>query len=299
MHHSVLLEEAVELLGIRPEGVYVDATAGAGWHVKAILAQLGPTGRVYAIDRDPGALARIAARPDVGGDERCSLIQGNFGDIAELMSAAGVEQVNGVLMDLGISSDQLDDPERGLSFNQEGPLDMRLCPNDELTAADIVNQADPFELVRIFRTYGEETRATAVSRAIVRERAKAPIETTKHLADIVCSVIGRKRKHHPATRVFQALRIAVNDELGSLERGLDGSLSVLEEGGRLVAISFHSLEDRIVKQFFRSMARQGELLELTRKPVPPSEDEIRSNPRSRSAKMRAARRTDRENLAVA
>ena len=305
MHQSVMLEEAVALLGVRAEGVYVDATAGAGGHVRAILERLGPKGRVYAIDRDPASLARIASMSDVGGDARCRLLQGNFADIGALMDAAGTEKVNGVLMDLGISSDQLDDPARGLSFNQDGPLDMRMCPHDALMAAHIVNQAEPLELVRIFRTYGEEPRAMAVSRAIVRERAKAPIETTTHLADIVSRVVGRKRKHHPATRVFQALRIAVNDELGSLERGLDGALASLEEGGRLVAISFHSLEDRIVKRFMRrhegvweslqagGEAWRGELprvKRVTRKFIKPGDAEVGINPRARSAKCRAVER---------
>ena len=305
MHQSVLLKEAVELLGVRADGVYVDATAGAGGHVRAILERLGPTGRVYAIDRDPAALARLASTADVGGDARCCLRQGNFADLSALLKAEGLESISGVLMDLGISSDQLDDPERGLSFNQDGPLDMRLCPRDDVTAAEIVNQADLTELVHIFRTYGEESRAMAVARAIVREREKAPIETTTQLADMVSRVVGRKRKHHPATRVFQALRIAVNDELGSLERGLDGALASLEEGGRLVVISFHSLEDRIVKRFMRrhegtweslhegGEAWRGELPRVKRtlrKFVSAGDDEVRRNPRARSAKCRAVER---------
>ena len=309
MHQSVLLEEAVELLGIRADGVYVDATAGAGGHVRAILERLGPTGRVYAIDRDPAALARLASLADVGGDARCRLLQGNFADFSALLKAEEIESISGVLMDLGISSDQLDNPERGLSFNQDGPLDMRLCPMDDVTAAEIVNQADLMELVHIFRTYGEESRAMAVARAIVREREKAPIETTTQLAEIVSRVVGRKRKHHPATRVFQALRIAVNDELGSLERGLDGALASLEEGGRLVVISFHSLEDRMVKRFMRrhegiweplhegGEAWRGELprvKRMLRKFVSAGAVEVSQNPRARSAKCRAVERVPDE-----
>ena len=305
MHHSVMLDEAIELLAIRSDGVYVDGTVGAGGHSRAILSHLGPTGRVLSVDCDPSALARLAADPEMGGDTRCTLVQGNFADIEILMKTADIQKVSGVLMDLGISSTQLDDPERGLSFSHDGPLDMRLDPNGPTTAADIVNSADARELCRIFREYGEERHAMRVARAILREREVAPIVTTARLAEIVSRVVGRGGKNHPATRVFQALRIEVNNELGSLEDGLNGALNMLEVGGRLVVISFHSLEDRIVKRFMRSHEGTWESLHaggeawrgetpcvrrVTRKPRVPTDEEVQRNSRSRSAKCRAAER---------
>lgn len=307
MHHSVMLEEALALLAIRPDGIYVDGTAGAGGHTRGMLSQLGADGRVFAVDCDPTALARLAGDAGVGGDARCTLMQGNFESIGTMMkNEAGVEKVNGILMDLGYSSNQLDDPQRGFSFSKDGPLDMRLDPNAPRNAADIVNTADVDTLKYIFKTYGEEHRAHVIASAIVRERASATITTTGQLAELVSRVVGRgKRNHHPATRMFQALRIAVNDELGVLERGLDSALSVLEEGGRLVVISFHSLEDRIVKQFMRRHEGVWESLHaggsvwrgehprmkrITKKPQLPAAAEIARNPRSRSAKCRAAER---------
>lgn len=304
----VLVAETLDLLAPerRPGGVFVDATVGLGGHAEALLLR-APEARLVGLDRDPQALKRAARRLAPFGD-RVRLVPANFFHIEEVLSGLGLRGVAGVLADLGVSSLQLETPERGFSFRLEGPLDMRMGLAD-VTAADLVNQSSEGELETIFREYGEERHARRIARAIVRARAEAPIETTGQLKRLIDrnqgprDRRGREERIDPATRVFQALRIAVNRELAGLEEFVEQTVRMLEDDGRLVIISYHSLEDRIVKNTLRGLA-QGEvdpvtgrsrsetqLIEvLTRKPVRPAEEEIAFNPRSRSAKLRAARR---------
>ena len=304
-HRPVLLAEALAHLAVRPGGTYVDATFGAGGHTSAILATDGAT--VHAIDRDPQALAIGAALRDRHG-ARLHLHHGRFSDMERLLGAAGVERVDGVLMDIGVSSMQLDQAARGFSFLRDGPLDMRMG-GDGPRAADVVNSATEKELADILWRYGEERRARAIARAIVGARRENPIDTTGRLAAIVEEVLGRPRQgaKHPATRTFQALRIHVNDELGELAAGLAAAERLLKPGGRLVVITFHSLEDRLVKRFIAERSRSGaggsRHLPPVERPAPsfidvapggvtPSTEELRINPRARSARLRAAERTD-------
>jgi 16S rRNA (cytosine1402-N4)-methyltransferase len=267
-----------------PGKLIVDATVGTGGHSEAILAR---GAKLIGIDRDPLVLELARERLSRFGERAC-LAHGNFQDLEKILSGLGVEAVDGVLLDLGVSSFQLEGPERGFSFLREGPLDMRMDPAQPLSAREIVNHWPEREIARVLREYGEERYARRIARAIVRAR---PIETTTQLAELVtrCYPPGRHRIH-PATRTFQALRIAVNDELSALRKGLLAALKVLKPGGVLVAISFHSLEDRIVKHAFRQRWIAGEVEILTKKPLMPSEGEIARNPRSRSAKLRAARK---------
>ncbi len=300
-HVPVLLEAALDALQPAPGGCYIDLTVGAAGHARGILERSSPTGRLLALDADAEAVqyARSALR-DFG--ERAIVRHGSFDALGELAAEAGFAAVAGILADLGLSSRQLDRPERGFSFQTPGPLDMRLDrATQETTAADLVNGLSEQELATIIYRYGEEHRSRAVARAIVRER---PLRTTTELAEVVARAVGRPRgRIHPATRVFMALRIAVNDELGALERMLPQAVTLLAPGGRLAVISFHSLEDRIVKDYFRQEAkgcicppeapvctcgRQPRLRLLTRRPVEPSAEECARNPRSRSAKLRAA-----------
>jgi len=301
-HVPVLLNEVVEAL--RPTGGerYLDGTFGAGGYTRALLDKADC--QVIALDRDPDAIAAgqtLAERYP----SRLLLIEGRFGDMAELLEAEGVSEVDGVALDLGVSSMQFDQPERGFSFRASGPLDMRMEKRGA-SAADLVNQADEADLADTFWRYGEERRSRRVARAIVEQRKQKPIETTGELAEIVRRAVGPSAKDEsdPATRVFQALRIAVNDELGELERGLAAAEQVLAPGGRLAVVSFHSLEDRAVKEFVR--ARSGRtpapsrhapprrappaatLRDLTRRPVVPSDAEVAANPRARSARLRVA-----------
>ena len=310
-HVPVLVAEALDLLAPerRPGGVFVDATVGLGGHAEALLLR-APEARLVGLDRDPQALERAARRLAPFGD-RVRLVPANFFHIEEVLSGLGLRGVAGVLADLGVSSLQLETPVRGFSFRLEGPLDMRMGLAD-VTAADLVNQSSEGELETIFREYGEERHARRIARAIVRARAEAPIETTGQLKRLIDrnqgprgprGKKGREERIDPATRVFQALRIAVNRELAGLQEFVEQTVRMLEDDGRLVIISYHSLEDRIVKNTLRGLA-QGEvdpvtgrsrsetqLIEvLTRKPVRPAEEEIAFNPRSRSAKLRAARR---------
>jgi 16S rRNA (cytosine1402-N4)-methyltransferase len=304
-HLSVLRHEAVEALAPKDGGVYIDGTFGAGGYSRAILesAQCG----VIGLDRDPTALlAGTALADDMGG--RLKLVQSCFGDLAQAIDSIGVEKVDGIVLDIGVSSMQLDRAERGFSFRFDGPLDMRMGA-DGLTAADLVNTLEEKDLAALLRALGEEKRAGAISRAIMAERARAPITTTGRLAQLVESVIGRRPGDpvHPATRTFQGLRLAVNDELGELARALFAAEKVLVAGGRLVVVSFHSLEDRIVKTFLNDRSRtnagtsrhlpvhnvpEPTFTQLTRGVVTPSAQEIAFNPRARSARMRAAERTD-------
>lgn len=305
-HQPVMLAESLNLLQVRPGGRYIDATFGGGGHTRAILEASSPDGRVLALDADPAAVARAEALAEEVGP-RLTVRHGNFAQIARLARAAGFDAVDGVLMDLGFSSFQIDEPSRGFSFQRPGPLDMRFDPTTAPSAREIVNTWDEADLSRIIFEYGEEPKARRIARAIVAARCERPIETTDHLAAIVEQAVGgrRGRAIHPATRTFQALRIAVNRELEVLEQGLAGALDVLAPGGRLVVIAFHSLEDRIVKQYFRTEARdcicppetpvcvcghRARLRVVTPKPLRPTEAEQALNPRSRSARLRAAER---------
>ncbi|MBS0547048.1 MAG: 16S rRNA (cytosine(1402)-N(4))-methyltransferase RsmH [Proteobacteria bacterium] len=305
-HVPVLLNEVVDALAPRAGGRYLDGTFGAGGYTTAMLDRADC--EVIAIDRDPDAIAAGRALAERYAP-RLRLIEGRFGDMADLLSAEGVEDVDGVTLDLGVSSMQFDRAERGFSFRNSGPLDMRMEKNGP-SAADLVNTAEEADLADIFWRYGEERKSRRVAHAIVERRREQKIETTGELAEIVRRAVGPSARDEsdPATRAFQALRIAVNDELGELERGLAAAQSVLAPGGRLAVVSFHSLEDRAVKDFVRARSGRtpspsrhapprGEeqaatLRDLSRKPVLPSDAEIAANPRSRSARLRVAERLE-------
>ena len=296
-HVTVLREEAVAALQPAEGRVLVDATLGGGGHTELMLER-GAT--VWGIDQDPAA--RRAARKRLAAHaDRLHIVAGNFRNAVELLRAEGLETADGILADIGISSPQVDQAERGFSFLAEGPLDMRMNPAAPRSAADIVNTAAESELADILWQYGEERASRAIARRIVQERAKAPITTTTQLADIIASVLPRKGKQHPATRSFQALRIAVNDELGALDALLESGLSLLKSGGRFAIITFHSLEDRAVKRYFDRVTRpeidrpewpaprpnpEYAARLVTRKPIVASEAELAANPRARSAKLR-------------
>jgi 16S rRNA (cytosine1402-N4)-methyltransferase len=308
-HIPVLLDEVLEGLHVFPGGSYIDGTVGAGGHAAAIMERAGE-GRLLGLDTDPTALALAAERlrPYLERGQ-VKLVRSNFERLEEVAGAEGFETADGVLLDLGVSSMQLDTPERGFSFRADGPLDMRLDPEGPVTAADLVNSLGEGELADLIYKYGEEHASRRIARRIVEERARQPFETTGRLASAVSSalggrVAGRSRSPiHPATRTFQALRIAVNRELDVLERGLEAAVQVLKPGGRLAVISFHSLVDRVVKQFIRQAqrgcicppeyprcvcGRQPTLRALGSKPVEASDSEMRLNPRSRSARLRVA-----------
>ena len=289
LHQPVLVEEVTEFLNVRPDGVYIDATLGGGGHAQAILERL-TSGRLLGIDSDPLALD-LARRRLAPFGSRVTLMQGNFADIDGLHAASGFPAADGVLADLGLSSMQLGDASRGFSFNLEGPLDMRMDPASETSAADLVNYSSERELADLIFKFGEERHSRRIARAIMRAR---PIRTSTELAQVVTRAIpSRPGPHqiHPATRTFMALRLAVNRELDNLEQFLAKVLTVTSAGGRVAVISFHSLEDRIVKQSFASWRREGRAKVLTRKVVRPGEDEATRNPRSRSAKLRVAEKT--------
>jgi 16S rRNA (cytosine1402-N4)-methyltransferase len=307
VHKPVLLNEVIASLDPRVGGVFLDATVGDGGHAVELLKRIGPTGTLVGVDRDPEAIEHAAKRLASYGD-RVRLRQGNFRDIASILAQAGVSETDGALFDLGVSSRQLD-TDRGFSFSRDEKLDMRMDPSEQTpTAADIVNQYSEAELADVIRNYGEERYAGRVARSIVRAR---PIGTTRELADAVVAAVGsryRGQNIHPATRSFQAIRIAVNGELEAVAVGVPAAVEMLKVGGRIAVISFHSLEDRIVKQAFRRLSGHCEcpprlpecrcgakqiLRVLTRKPVVPSSEEIEDNPRSRSAKLRCAERTSR------
>jgi 16S rRNA (cytosine1402-N4)-methyltransferase len=302
-HIPVLLNEVVDALALRDGGRYLDGTFGAGGYTTAMLDRAQC--QVIAIDRDPDAIAAGRALAERYAP-RLRLIEGRFGDMAELLSG---EDVDGVTLDLGVSSMQFDQAERGFSFRNSGPLDMRMEKNGP-SAADLVNTTEEAELADIFWRYGEERKSRRVAHAIVERRREKHIETTGELAEIVRRAVGPSARDEsdPATRAFQALRIAVNDELGELERGLAAAESVLAPGGRLAVVSFHSLEDRAVKEFVRARSgrtpspsrhapprgeeRIATLRDLSRKPVVPSEEEVSANPRSRSARLRVAEKLE-------
>ncbi len=303
-HLPVLREEVLEGLAVRPGGRYLDATVGGGGHAQAILQASAPDGRVLALDADPEAIQRVRARLAPYVEQgRLILVQAFFDEMASVAAHRGFRPVHGILMDLGVSSYQLDEPRRGFSFQADAPLDMRFHPGQGPSAADLVNRLSVEELAEILWRYGQERHSRRIARAIVAAR---PIHTTGQLARIVERTVGRRGspRIHPATRTFQALRIAVNDELGRLERALPQALDLLAVGGRLAVISFHSLEDRIVKHWMREEARDrvhipGHLWEeartprlriLTKKPIRPTSAEVARNPRSRSARLRIAER---------
>ena len=295
-HVPVLLKESMEALAVKAGGRYVDGTFGRGGHSREI-ARRG--GRVLGIDRDDAALKSAAGLESEG----IKVAKGNHGDLRRIANENGWNEVDGVLLDLGVSSPQLDDAGRGFSFMREGPLDMRMDRSCGLTAADIVNEESAGRLEEIFRTLGEEPQARRVAKSIVAARGEGRrFEKTTEFADFVSRIVGRHGAHHPATRVFQALRMAVNDEMGELERALEGGLGLLSSGGRFAVITFESLSDRVVKRFFaahvgrmRSLQQGGEEWEgeeprvraVTRRVVTASETELEGNPRARSAKLRA------------
>ena len=307
-HVPVLLQETIEALAVKAGGTYVDGTLGRAGHAREILRRGAAC--VIGIDRDQTALDEVAAMAVDDSAEKPSgkliLKKGCHGDLAEIVREEGIGEVDGVLLDLGVSSPQLDDAGRGFSFRADGPLVMRMDRSRRLTAAEIVNSQTVEELTEILRAYGEEPAARRIAQAIVRLRAQARIETTSQLAELVERTVGRHGAHHPATRTFQALRMAVNDELGELSRALTGALEILKSGGRLAVITFESLSDRTVKRFFAdhagrmvSLQQGGERWEgvlprvrrVTRRAVTASEREKSLNMRSRSAKLRAVERT--------
>lgn len=309
-HISVLLQESINALAIRPDGVYLDGTFGRGGHSAAILKSLGPTGRLVAIDRDPQAVQ--AARPLEKSEGRFRIVHARFSQLASVLDALGIDTLDGILLDLGVSSPQLDDPSRGFSFREDGPLDMRMDPAHGMSARQWLLVASEDEIAEVVRTYGEERFAFPIAKAVVARRADvgdAAFETTGELARLVAGVVRRRQRRpeigkDPATRTFQALRIFVNQELEELEAGLEAAVSRLRPGGRLAVISFHSLEDRIVKQFIaretgRTAARdpvRGTLAAGVRVRlrsigrVLPDDLEVQSNPRARSAVLRVAER---------
>ena len=299
VHIPVLLHEAIDGLNIRPDGIYVDGTAGGGGHSAEILSHLFG-GTLYSIDQDPEAIAAVTER--FHDNPHSVIVQGNFGDMPGLLHDRGVTEVDGVLLDIGVSSHQLDDGARGFSYHEEAPLDMRMSMSGP-TAADLVNSAELSQLSRIISLYGEEKYAYSIAKGIIRAREQAPITTTTQLAEIVKENVPQKvrRDGHPARKTFQAIRIAVNRELEVLEQGLDGAFELLSPGGRLCVITFHSLEDRVVKNFMKDKAqgcicpkdfpvcvcgRTPKATIITRKPIVADEEELARNPRARSAKLR-------------
>lgn len=300
-HKPVLLEETIDALNIKPDGIYVDGTAGGGGHSSEILKRLSPNGKLISIDQDPDAIQTVTERFK---DYQNSIIcKGNFSDVVSIVKSLGIEKIDGIMLDIGVSSRQLDTPERGFSFHYDAPLDMRMSQSGT-SAYDLVSQLPYEQLVKIISRYGEEKFAKQITRAIIREREKQPIATTLQLAEIIKAAVpaAKRREGHPARQTFQALRIAVNGELDRLEEGLQGGFELLKPGGRMAVITFHSLEDRIVK---KAMAKwctgctcpkdfpvcvcgnkpKAEL--ALRKPVEASEKELSENPRARSARLRA------------
>lgn len=304
-HVSVLLREALDLLGPRPGGRYIDGTLGGGGHSEAILLASAPDGQVLGLDRDDQAIAAARQRLHEFG-ARLITRQASFADVRDVLDEIGWDKVDGIILDLGVSSWQIDAPERGFSFRLGGPLDMRMDRRQALDARGLVNGATEEELARIFRDYGEEPQARRIAARIAAERKLRPIESTDELARLVEGAKGgRRRDHHPATQVFQALRIAVNRELDQLEKFLADGFALLRPGGHMAIIAFHSLEDRLVKNAFRKWSQaclcppralvcqcgwSAKVKLLTKRPMVPSETETSANPRARSAKLRAIER---------
>lgn len=300
-HQPVLREEVLAALKIRPDGKYLDGTFGRGGHSRAILARLSGQGCLFALDRDPEAIA--AGNRSLASDPRFFIAQGNFAEMERYLRSWGVEEgLDGILLDLGVSSPQLDDPGRGFSFMGDGPLDMRMNPQQGVTAAEWLAEAPERELARVFWEFGEERHARRIARSIVMARQEQRLETTGQLATLIEKTTGRReKKKHPATRCFQAIRIFINDELANLAEGLEAAIRALRPGGRLVVISFHSLEDRLVKRTIREAARPGQvrrnipehpdlkaILKPVGKMIRASAEELSANPRARSAVMRIA-----------
>jgi 16S rRNA (cytosine1402-N4)-methyltransferase len=310
-HVPVLLEEVLEWLRCTPGGTYVDCTIGLGGHARGILERIEPSGRLIAIDADADALRE--ARKRLGDwKENITYVQDNFRNLEKILRGAGIGRADGILFDLGMSSAQVGEASRGFSFSRCGALDMRFDRRQSLTAAEIVNRYPEKEIVKIVREFGEERAARRIARAIVRRRERSEIPSTGELADVVRGAVGPRRGGiHPATRTFQALRIAVNREIESLELALPEAIGAVKQGGRVVVLSYHSLEDRVVKETFRrfekgcvcppsfpvcTCGRVSEVAVLTRKPIRPSEAEVDRNPRSRSARMRVCERKREENM---
>lgn len=289
MHTPVLLSEVLESLDVRPNRNYVDGTLGAGGHTKAILERNAPAGKVLGIDWDASAVRRFKKSLKPAERERVSLVNGNFADIGSFVKKESFWPVHGVLLDLGMSSTQLETSGRGFSFLRDEKLDMRYSTLQRLTAGEIVNAWSPEALESTLREYGEESFAREIARAVIQARRDRPIRSTRELVAVISKTLPRwyrVRHLHPATKTFQALRMAVNGELANLESALPDCLQTLVSGGRLAVISFHSLEDRIVKNFFRERAKAEEARLITVKPVRPGFEEIRINPRARSARLR-------------
>jgi 16S rRNA (cytosine1402-N4)-methyltransferase len=306
MHIPVMRDAVLAGLAVKPDGCYLDGTFGRGGHARAILERLGPSGRLLVMDRDPEAIAH--AHREFGGDARVSIRHANFSEMGDWHAAR--TGLDGILLDLGVSSPQLDDASRGFSFQSDAPLDMRMDPTAGESAAEFLARAVESEIAEVLFRYGEERMSRRIARAIVARRAAAPVRSTRELAELVERVLGRRERHkHPATRTFQALRLHVNDELGSLERALPAAASVLEPGGRLAVISFHSLEDRIVKQFIRGPQPRPMRRGLPQPEVAPpplravgrkrlaDAVEVARNPRARSAVLRIAEKPAAENPA--
>lgn len=307
-HISVLLNETIDGLAIQPAGIYVDGTFGRGGHSRVILSKLGAQGRLIAIDRDPTAIAAAKA-PEFADDRRFEIHHQPFANMASVLEQQGLlGQVDGILLDLGVSSPQLDDAERGFSFMRDGPLDMRMDPTSGVSAADWLASADVEDITFVLREYGEEKFAWKIANAIVNSRGASPLTRTSQLASLIAASVPKsfKEKKHPATRSFQAIRIYINSELEQVNQALNGALRVLKPGGRLTVISFHSLEDRLVKQFMRkhskpapvpkglpltdAQLKQDLALSLVGKAIMPSDLELEHNPRARSAVLRIAER---------
>lgn len=304
-HTSVLFNECINGLAIKPDGIYVDGTLGGGGHASGICQNLSKNGTLIGIDRDRDALEAAEKRLE---EYECKkyFVQSNYSDIKEVLEELEIEKIDGALLDLGVSSFQLDNPERGFSYMQDAPLDMRMSQDDDFTAYDVVNDYDAKELTEVIRKYGEERWASRIADFVVKARKTKPIETTSELVDVIKAAIpaaARRTGPHPAKRTFQAIRIEVNDELGQLERAVDEFCDVLAPGGRLCIISFHSLEDRIVKEIINKRinpctcpkefpvcvcGKVGDIKKSSNKPILPSEDELENNPRARSAKLRIA-----------
>ncbi len=291
-HIPVMLAEVIDHLALVPGKVIVDATIGTGGHSKAIAEHIIPGGRLIGIDRDEDSLA-IARERLLDFGSTCEFVHGSFSDIDKILEDLNIKKVDGVLFDLGLSSYQLDDPNRGFSFRNDGPLDMRFDRNSFISAYDLVNNLNEEELSSILRTFGEERFHNRIAHFLVEEREKHAIATTRELSDIVVRAVPARYRHyriHPATRTFQAVRIAVNRELEIIEAGITKAVELLNKGGRICVISFHSLEDRIAKLTFRKLAASGKINIVTVKPMVPKFSEIKLNPKSRSSKLRVAER---------
>lgn len=287
-HQPVMLREVLEFLQVERGGIFVDCTTGEGGHSEGILKKLPPDGVLICIDRDEEMLK--VAKERLGGDARVKFLRGNFSQITSLLGGLGVEEVDGVLFDLGVSYAQINLPQRGFSFRQDGPLDMRMDKSQSLTAHMLVNRLSEKELEELFRKYGEEKFARRIASAIVKRRREREITSTLELAGIIRQVVKGRSHIHPATRVFMALRIAVNKELEELESALPQAIALLKKEGRIVVLSYHSLEDRITKRSFR--LHKDVLNILTPKPLRPSKEEVAVNPKARSARLRAGERRD-------